>query len=240
MEHRETYYAFRAGKLVRALDGAAAPALAQFVHRQFHALVREADFPCVGARAALTAESYRFGMYSEMGSTETTCQLAADLARFTAERSELPGEFNTFVAVFDTPLPAHERHFEVLLWAQLQKLNDVDTEPWDPVVSSDVESQDFEFSFAGTAYFVVGLHPAASRFARRFGWPALVFNGHDQFERLRESGRMERFKRTIRGRDTNLQGDINPNLEDFGADSAARQYSGRQVEPEWMCPFHGT
>jgi FPC/CPF motif-containing protein YcgG len=233
-----TYYAYRAGKLVRMADGSDAPALAQFVHKQFRALVSEADFPCVGARAAVRAESYRFSVYGEMGTPETTERLAADLTQFGIERPNLPGEFNTFVAAFNTPAPANEEHFELLVWSQLQRLHEQDTQPWDPAVSSDTTSADFEFSFAGTAYFLVGLNPTATRWSRRFAWPVLVFNGHDQFERLRENGNMERFKKTIRSRDINLQGDINPNLADFGNDSAARQYSGRQVEPDWTCPFH--
>jgi len=42
----------------------------------------------------------------------------------------------------------------------------------------------------------------------------------------------------IRDRERNLQGNLNPNLADFGTRSEARQYSGRPVEEEWRCPFH--
>lgn len=44
----------------------------------------------------------------------------------------------------------------------------------------------------------------------------------------------------IRARETLLQGDINPVLRDFGSESEARQYSGRNVEASWKAPFAPT
>ena len=110
---------------------------------------------------------------------------------------------------------------------------------WDPGVSDDPADPRFSFSFAGTALFVIGLHPGASRLARRFPWPALVFNPHRQFERLRRQGRFDRLRDRIRARDAAVQGTINPNLADFGEQSEARQYSGRDTTTAaWTCPFH--
>src|SRR5690606_216072 len=71
----------------------------------------------------------------------------------------------------------------------------------------------------------------------RFPWPALVFNSHRQFEQLRADGRYRKMQGVIRERDRALQGDINPNLADFGDISEARQYSGRATEPGWQCPL---
>jgi uncharacterized protein len=81
------------------------------------------------------------------------------------------------------------------------------------------------------------LHPNASRPARRFSRPALVFNLHDQFERLREEGRYDRMRERIVERDLALAGSINPMLARHGEVSEARQYSGRKVEAGWRCPF---
>ena len=81
------------------------------------------------------------------------------------------------------------------------------------------------------------MHPASSRHARRFAWPLLVFNAHEQFERLRAQGRFEKLRALIREREWALQGSLNPNLGDFGERSEARQYAGRSVEGEWRCPF---
>ncbi len=90
---------------------------------------------------------------------------------------------------------------------------------------------------AGNAFFVVGMHPDASRAARRFAWPTLVFNAHEQFEHLREDGRYGGLQRQIRARELRLDGTLNPNLADFGRHSEARQYSGRATEDSWRCPF---
>jgi FPC/CPF motif-containing protein YcgG len=64
-----------------------------------------------------------------------------------------------------------------------------------------------------------------------------VFNPHEQFERLRADGHWKRMQETIRRRDLELQGSINPMLSDFGEQSEARQYSGRAVEDNWRAPF---
>jgi uncharacterized protein len=93
-------------------------------------------------------------------------------------------------------------------------------------------------SFGEEAFFIVGLHPRASRPARRFECPVLVFNLHDQFEQLREQGRYERMRTKIIERDVALAGSANPMLARHGTISEARQYSGRNIsEPGWVCPF---
>jgi FPC/CPF motif-containing protein YcgG len=89
---------------------------------------------------------------------------------------------------------------------------------------------------AGQAFFVVGLSPQGERWARRFPWPTLVFNAHEQFEQLRRSGQFSRIRERIRERDVELEGEANPNLADFGNHTEARQYSGREVERDWTCP----
>ena len=45
------------------------------------------------------------------------------------------------------------------------------SQPWDPRVSDDPANPHFAFSVGGTAFFVVGLHPQASRIARRTPCP---------------------------------------------------------------------
>ena len=93
------------------------------------------------------------------------------------------------------------------------------------------------FSAARTAYFVVGLHPQASRDARRAAAPTLVFNLHQQFEALRESGGFALMRDKIRDRDEQLQGYLNPMVSDHGQTSEASQYSGREVADGWAAPL---
>jgi uncharacterized protein len=92
-------------------------------------------------------------------------------------------------------------------------------------------------SFAAEAYFVIGLHPKASRPARRFAVPAITFNPHDQFETLRRQDRYARLRERISKRDEALAGSRNPMLQAFGENSEATQYSGRIVDAAWQCPY---
>lgn len=211
---------------------------ADYVHHRFRTAVLGPAFSCLGAKAALRRGAYRFGLYSELGSPEATTELARELGAFLDERSALRPGFQSFVASFTGTAPPSEDAFEARLWEQVQRLHDVDSSPWDASVSADPADPDFSFSFGGTAFFVVGLHPESSRRARRFAWPTLVFNPHDQFVRLREQGRFLRLRDAIRRREIALQGSLNPNVSDHGTASEARQYSGRPAEPEWRCPFH--
>jgi FPC/CPF motif-containing protein YcgG len=219
-------------------------AQAEAAFRQF---VLRPEFPCLGAKAALNSQSYTIGAYDELGSAEATGKLATALYNFI--RSTLhagsgaghapQSEYATFVAIFEGPKGSGELEFEHLFWKQLRALHEYDHArfDWDPHVSSDPTDPHFSFSFGGEALYVIGMHAGSSREARRFPWPALVFNPHEQFERLRADGKWKRMQETIRSRDLELQGSINPMLSDFGEQSEARQYSGRAVEENWRAPF---
>ncbi len=141
------------------------------------------------------------------------------------------------IAVVRSPEPATEEQFEQLPWDVSRELDQRDEQRWADGVSSDPAQPHFAFSHCGTAFFVVGLHPAASRIARRAPLLTLVFNLHEQFENLRTSGGVERMRDATRTRDTRLQGAVNPMAEDHGGSSEARQYSGRRVPHDWVPPF---
>jgi hypothetical protein len=209
------------------------------VENAFRQFVLRPEFPCVGAKAALNAKTYTVRAYAELGGLEATRDLASDLAKFVRGQAQSEAEYATFAAVFSAPRPTTEIEFEDLLWRQLRALREQEADGcgWDPAVSADPADRHFSFSFGGRALYVIGMHPASSRDARRFPWPTLVFNPHIQFERLRADGKWQRMQETIRQRDRELQGTINPMLSDFGEQSEARQYSGRAVEADWQPPF---
>jgi len=234
------YCARKERRLVRLLDGRPASARTRFVHEALHAFIDEPGYSCLGAKSILNRGGYRFGSYHALASPEATTGLARDLCAFVAEMQPQSGTFCSFIAVFDDLGYCEESGFEAALWRQLNALHELDRKvfPYAEGVSSDPESPRFAFSFARTPMFVVGLHPKSSRKARRFAWPALVFNPHPQFNALREGGQYDRFKAVIRERELSSQGSLNPNLADFGARSEARQYAGRAVEERWKCPFH--
>jgi FPC/CPF motif-containing protein YcgG len=212
-------------------------AFAAKTHAAFRELVLDPEFSCLGAKAAMNEESYGFAVFSEMGTKDATRALSRELVRFTHSVTLKEKEFSTFVAVFRGPLNLTEREFETCLWLQLRELHRVDRAGWDRQVSSDPADPHFSFSFAGQAFYVIGMHANSSRATRRFPWPTLVFNPHKQFERLRTEGKWRRMQNAIRGREIALQGNINPMVNDFGDQSEARQYSGRAVPDKWAAPF---
>jgi FPC/CPF motif-containing protein YcgG len=235
------YFGFQEGRMVRVFDPALPPTpLEEQVHGELRARMLAPEFSCVGARAAFNSGAYRLGVYGDMADSGALAGLARDLATFAGEQPALGSDFSTFVAAFSGPPAQDEAEFEARLWATLQTLYDVDRlfHPPDPKLADDPEAGNFGFSFGGRGFFVIGLHPASSRLARRFPWPALVFNAHAQFDRLKADGRYPKMQAAIRARELAWQGSLNPNLSDFGERSEARQYSGRAVEEDWRCPFH--
>ncbi len=210
---------------------------------QFLAFVAQPDFPCVGSKAALARDAIEVHGLGRMGDRANDAPLLDALAGF-GGRIDAAGEADSTVrscvAVFAGPCDADEQRFEAMLWSQLQRLHDLDVrrgQGWADGVSRDPDDPRFSLSLAGHPYFVIGLHPGASRLARRFARPALVFNSHRQFERLRADSRYAKMQAATRARDLALQGSLNPNLADFATAPETRQYSGRAVAPDWTCPF---
>lgn len=201
-----------------------------------HAMISHPDYPCLGARSVIRRDRATVHVYDALGSRESARRILEDLHQF-ASGVDLEDGLASFVALFRGPEMRDERQFEGLLWEQLREVHAADELPWTPDVSGDPDDPHFAFSAAGTAYFVVGLHPMASREARRAAVPTLVFNPHAQFEQMRASGAYARMRDRIRARDAALQGQINPMVSDHGTSSEARQYSGREVSPDWRAPF---
>ncbi|HET7189846.1 MAG TPA: guanitoxin biosynthesis heme-dependent pre-guanitoxin N-hydroxylase GntA [Gemmatimonadaceae bacterium] len=210
------------------------------MEEEFSAFVADGRFPCLAGKGAVHRGDHTLRIYDTLGSHDSAEALARDLTMFVQSGPADGAGLRAFVALFRGPEMADELAFERRLWGQLRRLHALDDPDtaWDPTVSDDPESPEFSFSFCGRALFVVGMHPASSRLARRFRWPTLVFNPRAQFERLRAEGKFERLRTLVRERDVALQGTPNPSLADFGERSEARQYSGRATEPEWRCPFH--
>ena len=210
---------------------------------RFLDFVRDGSFPCVGSKAALARGAIQTHEFGPLGTRANDAPLLDRLSAFAGmvdATDQASTTVHSFVALFEGPPATDEPRFEALLWSQLQRLYELDLHRgtrWASDVSTDPNSAKFSLSLAGHPFFVIGLHPGASRFARRFAYPTLVFNSHRQFEQLRADGRYQKMQVATRERDTALQGSINPNLADFGAAAEARQYSGRKVGSDWQCPF---
>lgn len=214
------------------------PTRGESAEKLMASFIADPKFPCVGAKSALNKHRMRFGHYAAMCDATSVAAQCEDLLAFSAEFPN-PGDVPvSFVSTFGA-FEAGEAEFESLMWRHLQAMHDADRLRfgWNPSVSADPAHDDFSLSIAGRAFFVVGMHPNASRLARRAPLPCLVFNFHDQFVALKRSGKFEHLQAAIRARDTELQGCVNPVLAGFGDRSEARQYSGRAVEDHWVCPF---
>lgn len=233
------YSAYVRGRVLRLLDFRRPSPISRMAHGALRRFVTSTRYPCVGAKSVFHRATYRFGYYGSMTDTDGAAGLARDLCAFVYERRGFEQRFSSFVALF-ADAGKDEARFEADLWHVLYRLRRLDESvfPYAAGVSRDPADPRYAFSFACEAMFVVGLHPRASRMARRFTYPALVFNSHRQFAQLRAEGRWERFRRIVRAADVALQGTANPNLSDFGQASEARQYSGRPAPPQWSCPLH--
>jgi uncharacterized protein len=208
--------------------------------RLLHQHITHTMFPCVGAKAALAKGTMEVLGARDIESSWDDMRIHERLRCFAARYRAEPTLFRSFAVVFSGPEGLTEEQFERAIWQRIQSLSDKDVwlgQSWDERVNRDPADPHFSLSFGGEAFFVVGLHPQASRPARRFERPTMVFNLHDQFEALRAQGKYETMREKIMVRDEALAGSRNPMLARHGEMSEARQYSGRAVNDGWQCPF---
>ena len=209
-------------------------ALQQFVADQLVGMLSSPHYPCPGARGAAHNGRIRFGLY-DCGRDITQAsfgRLKTDFGAFVAELPTPVTEPCSFVASFTLSSLSHEIDFEDWLWGVLYILSDDDHELSMAVDSARVKY--YEFKSSGREFFVVGMHAHASRYARRFAYPTIVFNPLELFQQIRASGTMESFMSASRTLDTKLQGCPNPNL-DLPNEA---QYSGRPVDIGWQRPIN--
>lgn len=207
----------------------------------FRAFIENPAFSCVGAKAALARDRMAILTARDLTSGWDDLCIYPQLFELVQRFNAAPEIFQSLVVLFEAPHDLSEEEFERHMWARLQSLADKDAWrglEYDPEVDRDPDSPHFSFSIGGDGFFIVGLHPHASRPARRFRAPAIVFNIRKQFEMLRAEGRYEKLREKIIERDVALAGTINPMLARHGEGSEARQYSGRAVKEDWKCPFH--
>lgn len=207
---------------------------------KLHHFIANPQFPCVGAKSAMAKHQIKAVVARSITSGWNDLTIHAALMKFAADYRRNQKLFQSLAVIFEGPRTIGEAQFEESMWKRIQSVSDKDVwlgQKYDKTVSPDPDNPHFSLSFGGEAFFVVGLHPHASRKARRFVAPTMIFNLHDQFERLREQGRYEKLRGAILDRDEDYSGSINPMLSRHGELSEARQYSGREVDEEWGCPF---
>jgi len=209
------------------------------VEKDLQNLLDIKTYPCIAAVQAWKRKELLFDLYSGFGTGVSARALASQLVDF--KKQQTPRNFFlTYMAVFPEDVSQDEEEFEAGLWRELSAMwehRDIAGE-WDPRFSANPDDKNFCFSLDGSAFFVVGLHPRSSRQARRLPYNALVFNLYDQFIELRRKGLFDSMAKTIRERDIQLQGSVNPMVETYTNTWESIQYSGRNNSPDWRCPFH--
>ena len=198
----------------------------------------EKQHPCVMANTVFRMEKYQLKIYDTIESDDIINPILADVEKYLNSYEYDSKIFESLIFCFKNDDFDTEIKFENALWRFLQKLHNKDNKKWDPSVSQNPNDPNFSFSLKGKAFYMIGLHPKSSRLARKAPYCTVVFNLHLQFEKLRDMGKYQSVRNRIRMRDQELQGSINPDLRDFGEQSESKQYSGRQVENNWKCPFH--
>lgn len=182
-------------------------------------------FPCIMAKALL--KKGQMEVY-EAHDLDYECeQILSVFYQFIEQYRQNRDSLHSFIIIVKNQASFDE--FEESFWSFLRKVirmdrmhfkhaENVSPNPYDP---------HFSFSIGEEAFFILALHPESPRFARRFSYPAIVFNPHQQFEDLRTKGVYERVKRIIRLKDFELQQGPNPMLSDFGEASEVYQYTGK-------------
>lgn len=204
----------------------------------FETFLGRTAYPCLGAKSALSRHALQAFCADDIRQDTMDAGIAERLQSF-ASATNQDDVFVSLAVLFPGSPLLSEIEFEDALWRRLHAIRQIDRvdHVWDDSVSDDPASRHFSMSVGGKGFFIVGLHPGASRVARRFQCPVMVFNLHSQFELLRSDGRYEKLRSAIVARDVLFSGSSNPMLAAYGQRSEARQYSGRNVGEDWMCPF---
>lgn len=206
---------------------------------EYMSFLEAKDFPCIAAKAAHNRQLVKCMVAGNMACPNDDIGILLFLYDFINGYQNSNEFYHSAAIIFTGPQINSEEMFDALLWQRLQALEILDAEnyKYDNRVEADPTSVNFSFSIKEEAFYIIGLHAASSRQARRFNHPTLVFNPHAQFEQLRASSKYEAMKITVRKRDIAFSGSVNPMLQDFGESSEVFQYSGRKYDDSWKCPL---
>jgi FPC/CPF motif-containing protein YcgG len=210
------------------------------IKNELSAHIRQSSFPCVMAKAVERSGRISLFEAERLCDPETVIKFHEEIGKF-LDHFRSDNKLSSFVLSCDPADYSDFKKFENDFWIFLKLLRAFDQKlyPHDPRVSADPRDPEFSFSIRSEAFFLLLLHPDSPRWARRFPRPAIVFNAHIQFERLRAQGVFAKVRSLIRFRDEELQGTINPMLSDYGERSEVYQYVGRNYAPDEEVPlFH--
>jgi uncharacterized protein len=206
---------------------------------EYSEFLNKKEFPCVAAKAAVSRNHIQCFVASHMGCPSHDKTILQFLYNFVDSYRASEQSYHSAAVIFKEPSAINETLFDTFLWQRLNSLSFMDKKTYnhDPRVDSDPSSSRYSFSLKEEAFFILGLHPGSSRLSRRFKYPAMIFNPHTEFEKLRNSNRYAKMKEVVRKRDIKYSGSVNPMLADFGEASEVYQYSGMHYTGDWTCPL---
>ncbi|MDQ6890517.1 MAG: YqcI/YcgG family protein, partial [Bacteroidota bacterium] len=182
------------------------------VIKEYLSFLDAKEFPCIAAKAALAGKNVNCMVAGNMACPKDDTEILQFLYEFVDEYRRSKIFYHTAAIIFTGPQFNNEEMFDAILWQRLQSLQILDAKSYgyDRRVAADILSSKFSFSIKEEAFYIIGLHPASSRHARRFLYPTLVFNPHAQFEQLRTTTKYNMMKNVVRKRDIAFSGSINP------------------------------
>ena len=197
------------------------------------------EFPCVAAKDAMAKDRVKIFVADNIACPKDDEAIVDFIYSFTNFYRNSGKGFYSAAVIFNQKNILEEEMFDTFMWQRLQNFSNMDAVQYgyDKRVASNPTDANFSFSLMEEAYFIVGLHPQSSRPARKFAYPTMVFNPHAQFEEMKKGARYEKMKTIVRKRDVVFSGSVNPMPTDFGEASEVYQYSGRNYDTNWKCPF---
>lgn len=207
--------------------------------QEYNDYINTKEFPCIAAKAAQARQQIKCMVADHLACPKDDDDILKFLYAFVEDYRNSKEFYHSAAVIFKYSVDMNEEVFDNLLWQRLQSLSNLDAQnvTYDNRVNNDPNSPQFSFSINQEAFYIIGLHAKSSRQSRQFKYATLVFNPHDQFEKLRETTKYDKMKHVVRKRDIALSGSINPMLKDFGNVSEVYQYSGREYDENWKCPL---
>ena len=211
----------------------------EMIISEYYDFLHDKEFPCIAAKAALQRNQIHCTVATHMACPADDAEILKFLYNFVDTYRTSAESYHSAAVIFTGPVPLNETLFDSLVWQRLNALQAMDNQKYrhDSRVDSDPCSSRYGFSLKEEAFFIIGLHPGSRRRSRKFQYPALVFNPHAEFQKLKKTSRYARMKEAVRRRDVRYSGSVNPMLADFGEASEVYQYTGIEYRADWVCPL---
>lgn len=201
--------------------------------------INQTNFPCIMAKTVSRIGWLQTLTLKDIENEENIIKFQKNMYHFIDHYHSSADTLHSFVLMIENKHYQSFECFEEKFWNFLIKIDYFDKILYhhDDRVHSDPQSDNFSFSLMEEAFFILALHPNSPRRSRQFSLPAIVFNPHQQFEKLRTNGVFVKIRDIIRKKDKLLQGFSNPMLSDFGDKSEVYQYTGRAHRFEESLPL---